>query len=175
MAGQESLLFERRNKPEFEGLNSFHGGHCRRKTRTESQCMDGPAVRAILPRAFRARFAAQFDQNSRLSRLPPEKRIPLFSTCWISYSILPSLSRRHDFCIYSAPPPALENRRMVFDFLGGGLDIVTAFRYDRGTSKSLSPEDAIRWKNVPPFPNLISRRRRSLPTPGGRLPQGFLS
>ena len=120
MAGQESLLFERRNKPEFEGLNSFHGGHCRRKTRTESQCMDGPAVRAILPRAFRARFAAQFDQNSRLSRLPPEKRIPLFSTCWISYSILPSLSRRHDFCIYSAPPPALENRRMVFDFLGGG-------------------------------------------------------
>ena len=59
------------------------------------------------------------------------------------HRFLKEMSR--NFCgIYSAPPPALENRRMVFDFLGGGgLDIVTAFRYDRGTSKSLSPEDAI--------------------------------
>ena len=64
MAGQESLLFDRRNKTEFEGLNSFHVGHCRRKPPNESQCMDGPAVRAILPRAFRARFAARLDQVS---------------------------------------------------------------------------------------------------------------
>ena len=48
--------------------------------------------------------------------------------------------------LVSTQPP-LRHLKIVEWFLtfwgGGGLDIVTAFRYDRGTSKSLSPEDAI--------------------------------
>ncbi len=45
VAGQETLLFGSRDESEFERFHSFHV----RKLRTESQCMDGFAVHAILP------------------------------------------------------------------------------------------------------------------------------
>ena len=53
-------------------------------------------------------------------------------------------SKRISYSIYSAPLRHLKIVKWFLTFWGGGrLDIVTAFRYDRGTSKSLSPEDTI--------------------------------